>query len=1152
LIHTKLCVMCFSKIYLFCTVAILAAFSSCTGFNSESGDLDSTSEVVSHSEEAEVLPEMFKYHRGFEILAPDVTGIDFVNVIEEDYNYNIMNYEYLYNGGGVAAGDLSGNGYPDLYFVSTFGPNRLYLNKGNYEFEDITESAGVAAPEGFQTGVTMVDINGNGLLDIYISVTGKESGPIKKNLLFINNGDLTFTESAAEFGLDAEANSNHANFFDMNGNGYLDMYLINHPLSFEKGVTMRLQQRDDGSTFRLTHPLTPYESDRLYRNNGGVFEDVTAQKGMENSAYGLSVIISDINMNGLPDIFVGNDYIEPDHLYINKGNGDFEDMAMTYFRQMSQNSMGADIADFNNNGLPDIVVLDMVAEDHVRYKELMNVMTVSRHNLMLEHDYGHQYVRNVLQLNAGINSNGNLEFSEISRLAGVSNTDWSWGALFADFNNNSLKDLYIANGYMRDLTDLDYTVYTLDSIVRTGGIDSERFPDINMVLDLIPSNRLPNYLYLNKGDLTFFDATETYGIGQPTFSSGSVYVDLNRDGNMDIVVSNINSPALVIQNKGSDNNYLQITAKGPGNNTKGIGTKAWATTGELTQYLELNGNRGFFSTSEHMLHFGLDEHEKVDELLIVWPDNTYQKLYDVEANQRIHVEYAPEGQFTYPGIESKDELFSRIAAPDMPEFQHRENEFEDFHRERLLPHRLSRLGPALAVADVNGNGLEDFFIGGAKGQAGALFIQNPDGSFTKTDQDILDTDREHEDVDAIFFDSNDNGKLDLLVLSGGYSEPINSNLYKDRLYLNDGDGNFSRDETFPNIPTCSGPGLVFDFEGNGNPFIFVGGRALPVNYPIAPISYVVQKRGDRFSNVTSRVFPDFERIGMVTAIEAADLNGNGTPELVITGEWMAIRVFTFENGQFVDRTSEFGLTQTNGWWNSLHIEDLNGDGYKEIIAGNLGLNARYKASREKPLVNIAKDFDRNGMIDAIMCYYHDGELYPYHRRDDLIAQIPGLKAKFPRFHHYSDATLYDVFSPEEIAQAHRVEAYTMETSLFKMNNGIYEQIPFPNEAQVSPVFDILTDDFDGDGITDILLVGNHLWADVESGAYDASKGVLMKGKADGSYGFEPNRFHGLWATEEARKIRQIRTANGETWVLVANSDSPLEIFRQNISARPEL
>ncbi|TVR82881.1 MAG: RNA-binding protein [Saprospirales bacterium] len=1094
------------------------------------------------------MPEFLNEHKGFEILSPERTGIDFVNLIEEDYNYNIINYEYLYNGGGVAVGDISGNGLPDIYFVSTFGPNKLYLNKGNFEFEDITKSAGVEAAEGFQTGVTMVDINGNGLLDIYISVTGKEKGPIKKNLLFVNNGDLTFTERAAEFGLDAESNSNHANFFDMNGNGYLDVYMINHPLSFSEGVTMRLQQREDGTTFRLTNPRTPYESDRLYRNDGGFFTNITEEIGMANSAYGLSVIVSDINLNGLPDIFVGNDYIEPDHLYINNGDGTFTDMAMTYFRQMCQNSMGADIADFNNNGLPDIIVLDMVAEDHVRYKELMNVMTVSRHNLMLEHEYGHQYVRNVLQMHAGINSNGQVEFSEISRLAGVSNTDWSWGALFADLNNDGLKDLYIANGYRRDVTDLDYAVYTRDSITRTGGVTRARFPDVNEFLDLIPSNPISNHLYINRGDLTFFDATEHFGIKEPSFSSGSVYVDLNGDGNLDLVVSNINSPAFVIKNHGSGNNYLQATLKGPGMNTRGIGAKAWATSGDLTQYLELNGNRGFFSTSEHLFHFGLGKHEKVDELLIVWPDNTYQKLYDVEANQRIHIEYNPQGNFTYPDISSKDELFSTISGQELPDFIHVENRFEDFNRERLLPHRLSRLGPGMAVADVNGDGLEDFYIGGAKGQPGMLFIQNTDGSFSPSPQESFQLDHQHEDVDAVFFDANGNGLPDLLVASGGYSEPINSPLYNDRLYINDGNGNFVKDQSFPKMPTCSGPILIHDFLGNGNPFIFIGGRALPVNYPIAPVSYIMQKRNDNWRIVTSEVFPEFERIGMVTAIVAADLNGNGIDELIITGEWMPIMIFSYENEAFVDRTAEFGMEKTNGWWNSLHIEDLNGNGKPEIIAGNLGLNARFKASKESPLVNLADDFDNNGMIDAIMCYYFNGELFPYPGRDLLLAQLPGLRVKFPRFKDYSSATIEEVFSPEQVANAHRVEAYTMENSLFRMENGRFVREPFSNHAQIAPVFDILVDDFDGDGIKDILLVGNHFWAEVESGAYDASNGILLIGKSDGSYEFMPNRYHGLWATEEARAVRQIRRANGDVWVLVANSDSPLQVFERKMTS----
>lgn len=1123
---------------------LLTACVWCLSSCDDQGVATSGQDVTQSEKALDSLPEKFQNHNGFKVLSAEETGIDFENRIEEDYNYNIINYEYLYNGGGVAIGDINNDGLPDIYFVSTFGKNRLYLNQGDYKFEDITDRSGVAAAEGFQTGVAMVDINGNGLLDIYVCRTGKQEGPIKSNLLFINNGDLTFTERAEEFGLADRSNSNHANFFDMDGDGNLDMYLLNHPISFSEGVTLRLQQQEDGTTKRLTHPQTPYESDRLYRNSGGRFVDITEEAGISNSAYGLSVVVSDINLDGRPDVFVGNDYIEPDHLFINNGDGTFTDKALDFFRSMSQHSMGADIADFTNNGLPDIVVLDMLAEDHVRYKELMNVMTVQRHKLMTEHGYGNQYVRNSLQVNQGRNSRGDIEFSEVSRMAGISNTDWSWGALFADFNNNGLKDIYIANGYLRDLTNLDYSVYIRDSISRTGGLTRSRFPDINEYLDMMPSTPLPNYLYMNNGDLTFIDVSKHWNIGEPSFSSGSAYADLNGDGHLDLVVSNINAPSFVIQNLGNNNNYLKITLNGPGNNTAGIGSKAYATVNGETQFLELNGNRGYFSTMEHKFHFGLGQNEMVDELLIVWPDGTYQKLENIPANQHIEIDYEPQGTHQYQGLQSQDLYFAERTAELGLDFEHKENSFEDFNRERLIPHRLSRLGPALEVGDINGDGLEDFFIGGAKGQAGKLFVQSANGTFSESPQAVFQIDRQHEDVNAVFFDANGNGHLDLLVASGGYSEPINDPLYNDRLYLNDGSGNFERSDAFPKIPTCSGPILVHDFEGDGNPFIFVGGRALPLNYPIAPTSYVVRKENGTYKNLTGRIFPELERLGMITEIQAADLNGDGTEELIITGEWMPIKVFSLEDGVFVDRTEEFGLDRTNGWWNTLHISDLTGDGKMEIVGGNLGLNARYTASHESPLVNLADDFDRNGMIDAIMCYYHEGELYPYPGRDLLLAQMPGLRNKFPRFKYYADATIEEVLSPEEVANAHRVEAYTMENSMFKMEGGKYTQNPFPNEAQVSNVFDILSDDFNGDGNKDLLMVGNHLWAEVESGAYDASKGFVFLGNDRGEFEFLPNRIHGLWATEEARKVRKIQLANGKQLILVANSHGPLQTFEQ--------
>lgn len=1131
------------------SVVFLLFFTSCKE-NTEDSSPDIGYSVGDHKSFVEKIPEKFASHRGFQLLSPEETGVTFQNSIRENYDYNILTYEYLYNGGGVTVGDINNNGLPDLYFVSTFGRNRLYLNKGNFEFEDITDRAGVSAPGGFKTGATMVDINGNGLLDIYVSRTGKDDGPFKRNLLYINNGDLTFTEMAAEFGLDLADNSNHVNFFDMDGNGYLDVFVLNHPLEFSESANIRLRENLDGSLERLTSPRTDYDSDRLLRNVNGRFVDVSEQAGITNSTFGLSVIIADINMDGLPDIFVGNDFIEPDHLYINNGDGTFTDKAMEYFNAMSENSMGADIADFTNNGLPDIIVLDMLAEDHVRYKELSNIMKVSRRNLLMEYGYGFQYLRNVLQQNRGVNADGKLEFSEISRLAGVHATDWSWGALFADFDNDGWKDLYIANGYLRDVTDLDYTTYTRDSIERTGGLTRGRYPDINTYLDMIPTNPLSNYMFLNNGDLTFFNASSHWNMDQPSISSGSVYVDLNGDGNLDLVVSNINSPAFIKRNLGSDNNYLQVTLKGPGNNTRGIGAKAWATTGELKQYLEMNGNRGFLSTNEHMFHFGLGTADEVDELLIVWPDNTYQIQRNITANQRIHIEYKPEGRYTYPILKSENRYFSEITGSTRVDFVHKENDFEDLNRERLLPHRLSRLGPALAVADVTGNGLEDIFIGGAEGQASALYLQQANGTFTRHGVTAFESDLMYEDVDASFIDINGNGLLDLIVLSGGYAHGVNNPLYNDRLYLNKGNGDFERSTKLPNIPSCSGALLVHDFEGNGQAFIFTGGRALPLNYPLPPVSYILQNRGGELINVTSRVLPEFERLGMITTIKAADITGNGTDELIVTGEWMPIHVFSWTGERFEEITTELGLEKSHGWWNTLLIEDLTGDGKIEIVGGNLGLNARFKASHQQPLLMFADDFDNNGMIDPIMCYVKHGKIYPYPGRDLLLAQMPEWRRNFPRYRHYSNATIEEVLSPKQIENALKLEVYYLHSTIFFLKDGKYDSRPLPNEAQVSIVLDIMSGDFNGNGNKDLLLVGNHLWPEPESAAYDASKGVLLLGNGDGSFDFMENRLHGFWASGEARKLMPINFAGGKRGFILANNDEAMKIFNLTNSGKP--
>ncbi|MEO0779863.1 MAG: FG-GAP-like repeat-containing protein, partial [Bacteroidota bacterium] len=702
----------------------------------------------------------------FRLVPAEESGVQFANQIDENYEYNILNYEYLYNGGGVAIGDINNDGLPDLYFSGTFVANKLYLNRGNLRFEDITARAGVGAERGFKTGVSMVDINHDGWLDLYVCRTSKSDDGQKDNLLYLNQGDLTFTESAADYGLLDNSNSNHANFFDYDLDGDLDLYLLNHRLNFKEAVRMRLKQLPDGQIIRQTAPLTPFESDRLYRNDGnGSFTDVTQAAGLVNSAFAFGATVSDLNGDGYPDVYVTNDYIEPDYLYINNGDGTFTDRYFDYLRHSSQNSMGCDIADFNNDGLVDIVVLDMITEDPIRYKELMNIMQLERYNALVQYGYGHQVSRNVLQLN-----NGNGTFSEIGQLAGVAATDWSWGGLLTDLDNDGRKDLYIVNGYKRDVTNLDYMTYVRDSIEQSGGVNPQRYPDVNEFLKIIPSVPQRNYLYRNRGDLTFADVTEAWGLPERSFSNGSAYGDLDGDGDLDLVVNNIQSAAFVYENQSQDfpdAHYLQVQLRGPAQNPLGIGASVRIEYDTSLQYLEMSPTRGFFSSSQHLLHFGLGERETSVRLRVHWPDGKEEYRSEVAVDQVLVLDYAAAQSVEKPLEKKAAPWFAEATEALGIDYEHRENAFEDFNRERLLPHQLSKLGPRIAVGDANGDGLDDFYVGGALNSSGALYLQDSKARFQRTSTATWEADQQYEDLDALFFDADGDGDQDLYVVSGG-------------------------------------------------------------------------------------------------------------------------------------------------------------------------------------------------------------------------------------------------------------------------------------------------------------------------------------------------------------------------------------------------
>ncbi len=1073
----------------------------------------------------------------FRLLTPNESGITFSNKINETYEYNILNFEYLYNGGGVAVGDINNDGLEDIYFTSTFNSNKLYLNRGNLQFEDITDKAGVASNDGFKTGVTMVDINADGFLDIFVCRTSKSDDGKKDNHVYINNGDLTFTESAAQLGLKDNSNSNHANFFDFDKDGDLDLYLLNHRLGFKDAVRLRLEQQADGRITRKTDPLTPFESDRLYRNDNGTFKDISQSAGIVNSAFGLSATISDINKDGFPDIYVANDYIEPDYLYINNGDGTFSDKYFEYIRHSSQNSMGSDLSDFNNDGLLDIIVLDMIAEDDERYKQLMNIMQLERYETLVKYGYGHQVARNVLQMN-----NGNGSFSEVGQLAGISNTDWSWGAFFADFDNDGLKDVFIGNGYKRDVTDMDYMTYTRDSIEKTGGINNTRYPDINTFLDMIPSTKLQNYMFKNNGDLTFQNVSDSWGLTQKTFSNGSAFADLDNDGDLDLIVNNIGDPAFVYENTTSGNNYLQIALEGPEKNPRGLGTKVTLhmQNGSI-QYQELTVNRGFFSASQALLHFGLGTANSINKLTISWLDGKAQVIENPTINQKLIVKYTDAEKSANPLADTSTPL---LKSSSRATFVHQENEFQDFNRERLLPHRLSRMGPHLAVGDINGDQLEDFFIGNAMGSSSALFLQTSNGQFVKKASAALEQDRFSEDIDAIFFDADNDGDLDLYVVSGGSLKEANSPIYQDRLYLNDGKANFTK----ASLPTLTSSGScvsAHDYDGDGDLDLFVGGRHVPGRYPTPPQSYVLQNNGGQFTDVTNQVGKDFKNIGMVTDIQWGDINGDQKAEMIVSGEWMPITIFSVKDKVLKNISKKSATHQSNGWWNCINLADFDKDGDLDIVAGNLGLNTRFEASAEAPLSVIYKDFDNNGAIEPILSYTKDGILYPFAGRDALVKQIPKIKKNYPRYTDYSKASLEDIFSKSAVKDAKRLDAKMLQTAYFQNDGkGRFTIKALDTRAQIAPIMNLLSEDFDEDGHIDILLIGNNSGAETETGIYDAFNGLLLKGDGKGNFTPASNQSIGLWASEEARDIKNLQSADGKKIYLIANNNGALQVLER--------
>jgi enediyne biosynthesis protein E4 len=1070
----------------------------------------------------------------FNSLPANKTGIDFINRIEDTDSLNILDYLYYYNGGGVAIADFNNDGLADIYFTSNRESNKLYLNKGNLQFEDITDKAGVGGKGNWKTGVTVADVNGDGYIDIYVSEVGNYKSFKGRNELFINNGNLTFTEKAEDYGLDAEGFNTQAVFFDYDRDGDLDMFLVNHSVhSSDTYVDIKARQNRN-----------EVSGDKLFRNNDNYFLEVTEEAKIYSSiiGYGLNVMAGDLNNDGWDDLYVSNDFHENDYYYVNQRDGTFKEMNAQAFGHESRFSMGSDIADLNNDGWLDIITLDMLPPDEKVLKSSASDDPAEIFDYKLTYGYHYQYSRNCLQLNQG----GGNRFSEIGLYAGIAATDWSWGALAADFDNDGIKDVFVSNGILRRPNDMDYIKYISGNRVNEALQGGKKYD--KEILQRMPSGKTHSYLFMGTEDMKYEDKSY-WGIEEPAFSNGAATADLDNDGDLDLVINCINSPAKLYENTSPKgfNHFLDIELKGTVLNRNGIGAKVLIKQNNKMQLGYVTPSRGFESSSLQYLHFGLDSITQVDTLQVIWPDGKTEFRYNVKADQRLQLKWETgiaTASSLLPFVDSASQTFKDVTTYLNVAYWHRENKFNDFNIQPLIPHKVSTQGPKMAVADVNKDGLDDFYICGPKNQSGELFIQDKNGHFTKVNQTVFANDSASEEVNAQFFDADKDGDADLYVVAGGNeSESEAANL--DRLYLNDGKGVFSLSTGLPSVPGNKSVVAAGDLDRDGDMDMFVGGRVVARRYGEIPKSWLLINDGKgKFTVAEDSKAQGIRNIGMVTDAVWTDIDKDGWPELVVVGEWMPVTVFKNQKGILSNNTPSGGLDKTTGLWTSIKLVDLNNDGFEDLLIGNWGTNTKFRAEPEYPLRLYVDDFDKNGSLDQVLAFTNKWQYYPFLGKDELDNQLSAVvKKKYLEYSSFAGQTV-DAILGEKLNNAKKYEA-SMLASVQLINNGKggFDIKPLPGPVQWSPVFGFLTQDLNQDGSTDIIAVGNFFGVLPYEGRYDANCGVVMISDKNKNYSIPGSIQTGFMVDGEARDIKAIKTINEKVLIAVARNNDTIKFFQ---------